>query len=62
MKINKVSFPTVVIATFHTDIVTHIKYVLIGFDNVLTEDLKNFKEKTYGDINDEVWTKRVQMS
>ena len=51
-----------VIVTFLTDIVTYIKYVFIGFDNVLTEDPKNFKDKTYGDINDEVWTKRVQMS
>ena len=25
------SFPIVVIATFHTDIVTHVKYIFIGF-------------------------------
>ena len=33
------SFPIVVIATFHTDIVTHIKYIFIGFDNISTEYL-----------------------
>ena len=39
------SFPIVVIATFHTDIVTHVKYIFIGFDDILTEYPKNFKER-----------------
>ena len=39
------SFSVVVIATFHTDIVTPIKYFFIGFDDILTEYPKNFKER-----------------
>ena len=39
------SFPIVVIATFHADTVTHIKYIFIGFDHILTEYPKNFKER-----------------
>ena len=34
------SFPIVVIATFHIVIVTHVKYIFIGF-----EYPKNFKER-----------------
>ena len=58
------SFPIVVIAIFHTDIVTHVKYIFIGFDDILTEYPKYFKERRmpYGDTNVEVWTKKVQMS
>ena len=39
------SFPIVLTATFHTDIVTHIKYIFIGLDDILTEYPKNFKER-----------------
>ena len=39
------SFPIVVAATFHTDIVTHIKCIFIGFDDILTEYPTNFKER-----------------
>ena len=38
------SFPIVVIATFHPDIVMQVKYIFIGFDDILTECPKNFKE------------------
>ena len=38
------SFPIVVIATFHIDIVTHIKHIFIGFDDISAEHPKNFKE------------------
>ena len=39
------SFPIGVIATFHADTVTHVKYIFIGFDHILTEYPKNFKER-----------------
>ena len=34
-----------VIATFHANIVIHVKYIFIGFDDILTEYPKNFKER-----------------
>ena len=39
------SFPIVVIATFHTDIVTHIKCIFIGFDDIFIEYPKNFTKR-----------------
>ena len=39
------SFHIVVIATFHTDVVTHVKYIFIGSDDILTEYPKNFEER-----------------
>ena len=46
MKINNIIvIREVVIATFHTDVVTHVKYIFIGFDDILTEHPKNFKER-----------------
>ena len=51
------SFPTVVINSFHIDIVTtHIKYIFIGFDDISTEYPKNFKERP--DIDDVARTKK----
>ena len=44
MSLGKFSY--CVIATFHTDIATHIKYIFIGFHHF------------HGDINDVVWTKK----
>ena len=41
------SFPIVVIATFHTDIVTHIKYIFIGFDDISTEYPKIAKKDVW---------------
>ena len=50
MKVNNIivireSFPIVVIATFHADTVTQVIYIFIGFDHILTEYPKNFKER-----------------
>ena len=36
------SFPIVVVATFHIGIVTHIKHIFFGLDEILTEYPKNF--------------------
>ena len=57
-----IAYHIVVIATFHTDIVTHTS-------NTFSVDLMTYQlnipqisRKTYDDINNVVWTKMVQIS
>ena len=56
------SFPIVVIATFHTDIVTHTSNTFSLCLMTYQLNIPKLQRKTYGDINDVVWTKNVQMS
>ena len=44
-----VAYHVVVIATFHTNIVTHIQYIFNGFDDISTKH--KFQRKKYSDIN-----------
>ena len=47
-----------VIATFHTNIVTHIQYIFNGFDDKSTKH--KFQRKKYSDINGVIWRKKCK--